>query len=51
MASIQLIPTTVIGLRISYGSKSPAEIVLPILIASLFSAIIGVFIVKIFYKE
>lgn len=51
MASIQLIPTTVIGLRISYGSQNPAEIVMPVLIASLFSAIVGVLIVKIFYKE
>ena len=51
MASIQLIPTTVIGLRMSYGSKNPAEIVIPILIASLFSAVIGVLIVKIFYRE
>ena len=48
MASIQLIPTTVIGLRMSYGSKNPAEIVIPILIASLFSAVIGVLIVKIY---
>ena len=51
MASIQLIPTTVIGLRISYGSRSPSEIVIPILIASLVSAMVGVFIVKIFYRE
>ena len=51
MASIQLIPTTVIGLRLSYGSENSAEIVLPVLIASLISAIFGVLVVKIFYKE
>lgn len=51
MASIQLIPTTVIGLRTSYGSQNPVEIVIPVLIASLVSAIVGVLIVKIFYKE
>lgn len=51
MASIQLIPTTVIGLRMSYDSQNPAEIVMPVLIASLVSAMIGVLIVKIFYKE
>ncbi len=51
MASIQLIPTTVIGLRMSYDSQNPAEIVVPVLIASLVSAIVGVLIVKIFYRE
>lgn len=51
MASIQLIPTTVIGLRISYGSKNPAGIVMPVLLASLISAAVGVLIVKLFYKK
>ena len=51
MASIQLIPTTVIGLRISYNSQRPTEIVFPVLIASVVSAVIGVLIVKIFYRE
>lgn len=51
MASIQLIPTTVIGLRISYGSKKPAEIVMPVLLASLISAAVGMLIVKFFYKK
>lgn len=51
MASIQLIPTTVIGLRMSYGSENSAEIVLPVLIASFVSAIFGIFAVKLFYKE
>lgn len=51
MASIQLIPTTVIGLRMSYGSNNAAEIVIPVLIASLVSAAFGIFVVKIFYKE
>lgn len=51
MASIQLIPTTVIGLRMSYGSVNSAEIVIPVLIASLISAIFGILVVKLFYKE
>ena len=51
MASIQLIPTTVIGLRMSYGSQNAAEIVMPVLIASLVSAALGVLVVKIFYRE
>lgn len=51
MASIQLIPTTVIGLRMSYGSENSAEIVLPVLFASLISAAFGILVVKCFYKE
>ena len=51
MASIQLIPTTVIGLRMSYGSKNSAEIVIPVLIASFVSAVFGIIAVKLFYKE
>ena len=51
MASIQLIPTTIIGLRMSYGSENPTEVVIPVLVASLISAFLGVVIVKLFYKE
>ena len=51
MASIQLIPTTVIGLRMSYGSENSAEIVMPVLIASFISAVFGILAVKFFYKE
>lgn len=50
MSSIQIIPTTVIALRASYGSQNPAEIVLPVLIASLISVAVGIIVVKIFYK-
>ena len=50
MSSIQLIPTTVIALRASYGSANPTEIVLPVILASFVAVIIGVIIVKIFYK-
>lgn len=51
MASIQLIPTTVIALRTTYGSENPVQIVVPVLIASFVAALVGVMIVKIFYKE
>lgn len=51
MASIQLIPTTVIALRSSYGSENPVQIVMPTLIGSLISATIGVLIVRFFYKD
>ena len=45
-ASIELIPSTVLALRTTYGSESPAEIVLPVLIASFVSAIAGVVLVR-----
>ncbi|MBC8019522.1 MAG: spore maturation protein [Verrucomicrobia bacterium] len=38
-ASIQLIPFSVIGILASYGAKSPAAIVLPVLVATVVSAI------------
>lgn len=48
--SIQLIPTTIIGMRIAYGSKNASDIIFPILISSFVSTFIGVLLVKIFYK-
>jgi spore maturation protein A len=38
-ASIQLIPFSVIGILAAYGAKNPAEVVLPVLIATVVSAI------------
>ena len=38
-ASIQIIPTTVIAIRNSLGSKNPTAIVFPVWIATIFSAI------------
>ena len=40
--SIQLIPTTTIGLRAAAGSTSPADIILPTIISSFASCAIGV---------
>lgn len=45
-ASIQLIPTSVIALRSTYKSNSPADVVLPIILASFGSVIAGILIVK-----
>lgn len=45
-ASIQVIPTTAIALRSTYGSVNPAIIVVPTFIASFLSVIIGIIIVK-----
>lgn len=43
--SIQLIPTTTIGLRAAAGSASPADIILPTLIATLIASSLGIFLV------
>lgn len=48
--SIQLLPSTIIGLRTNAGSASPADIILPTLIATAFTFILGVTLVKFFGK-
>ncbi len=48
--SLQLIPTTVIALRASYGAQSPADVFLPTLIATLFSTLLGALCVRLFVK-
>ena len=40
--SIQLVPTTVVGLRASCGSANPADIVLPTLLCTLATTVLGV---------
>ena len=45
-ASIELIPTTVVALRATYGSQNPVEVVMPVLIASFVSAISGIILVR-----
>lgn len=42
--SLQLLPSTIIGLRASYGSVSPADIILPTLLSSMLATITGVFL-------
>jgi spore maturation protein A len=44
--SLQLIPLSVISLRTIYGSKNPAEIMLPTLIATFFTTLTGILLVK-----
>ncbi len=46
--SIQLLPSTIIGLRASAGSVSPADIILPTLISTICTCVVGVTLVKIF---
>ena len=48
--SIQLLPSTVIGLRTSAGSLSPSDIILPTLIATTITTILGIFLVKLISK-
>ena len=43
--SIQLLPTTVIGLRTSAGSSNPADIILPTLIVTVTTTVIGILLV------
>lgn len=44
--SLQLLPATVIALRISLGSSAPADIFLPTLLATVLSSLIGGLLVK-----
>ena len=47
--SVQLIPTTVIGLRASMGSANPSDILLPNLISTAITSIVGVALVFALY--
>lgn len=49
--SVQLVPTTVIGLRASLGSASPADILLPNLIATVITSVVGVALVFLAYGK
>ena len=49
--SIQLLPATIIGLRASKGSASASDIILPSLIATTFSTLIGVILCKVFSSK
>lgn len=48
--SIQLIPTTIMGLRAMAGSKNPTVIVLPVIMVSFFSLITGLLICNLLLK-
>ena len=43
--SIQLLPSTIIGLRASAGAANPADIILPTLLSTLCTFILGIFLV------
>ncbi len=45
-ASIQLLPTTLISLRLAYGSNAPGEIIVPVWIVSICALLVGVSVAK-----
>lgn len=50
-ASLQIIPTNVIAIRSSLGSTEPSSIILPVWIATIVAAIVGVTATKILMKR
>lgn len=48
--SIQLLPSTVIGLRASAGSSAPADIILPTIISTIITFLMGILLVHLFGK-
>lgn len=49
-SSLQLIPTTVLAIRISLNSSSPTKIIVPVWITSICAALLGIILVKFFIK-
>ena len=48
---LQLVPTTVIGLRATFGSQNPSQILWPTIVCTLFGLILGVFLTNIAYPK
>ena len=49
--SIQIIPTSVLALRTSMNSQNPSSVILPTLLTTLISSIVGILLVKIFCRR
>lgn len=49
--SIQLIPTSVLALRTSMNAISPSDIILPTILTTLLSTVIGIILVKVFVRR
>ncbi len=49
--SIQLLPTTIIGMRVTAGSLNATDIIIPSLIATVVSTVVGVLLVKLVYRK
>lgn len=50
-SSLQLIPTTIVAMRVSAGSANPADVILPSLLTTMFSAFLSVLLVALFVKK
>lgn len=50
-ASIQLIPTNVIAIRMSLNSENPTMIILPVWIVTIIAAVVGIVFTKILIKK
>ncbi len=50
-ASLQLIPTNVIGIRTSLASSNPTSVIIPVWISSMISILIGILCVKFLIKK
>ena len=48
---IQVLPTTVIGLRALAGSVAPSAIIWPTVVATFVPTIIGIILVKLIYRK
>ena len=48
--SLQLIPTSIVAVRVAMHSASPNDIVIPTLLASLLSTVIGVVLTRVFIR-
>lgn len=49
--SVQLVPSSVLALRSSMNSASPSDIILPTILATLLSSVIGIILVKLLIKR
>lgn len=49
--SVQLIPTSVMALRTSLGSKNSSDIIIPTLITTLISSVVGILLAKVFLSR
>lgn len=49
-ASIQIIPTTVIAIRMSLGSEMPTKIIFPVWLSTICAAIVGITVAKLCIK-
>lgn len=49
--SVQLIPSSVLALRVKCGAASPSDIILPTILATLISTVIGVFLINLLRKR